>query len=180
MWQECPDIINKVSNLIIMGGGYNVSNVGYAEANFWQDPEAAQIVLDSGIKPTLVPLDATHTAIITKEEIDRLRANNNFCSSFAADLLEQRMILHTTIQPLYLKDSATVHDALAVAALIDPKVLEDVREVNCTVCFTGSAEGHCVLDRRESPDKSNCKFAFSANRERFVELLIKTYSNFQE
>ena len=172
-----PDLVSKVKSLTIMGGGYNVTNVGTAEANFWNDPEAAQIVLDSGVKPTLVPLDATHVALITKDEIERLRQNDNFHSRFAADLLHQRMILHSDIQPLDLPNSATVHDALAVATLIDSAVLQEVKDVNCTVCFAGTGEGHCVIDRRESPNKSNCKFAFSADRERFVNLLIETYAN---
>ena len=176
-----PDIVSRINSLTIMGGGYNVANVaGSAEANFWHDPEAVQIILDSGVHPTIVPLDATHKAIITKEEISKLRVSDNFCSNFAADLMEQRVLVHSEVQPLYLPDSATVHDALAVAALVDREVLQDVREVNLNICFTGAGEGHCVIDRREAPAESNCSFAFSADRERFVNFLIETFKNFKE
>ena len=47
-----PDIAGKINSLTIMGGGYNVANVtGSAEANFWHDPEAVQIILDSVFTP---------------------------------------------------------------------------------------------------------------------------------
>lgn len=176
-----PEISAKIRQLVVMGGGYRVGNVtGYGEANFWHDPEAAQIVLDSGITPLIVPLDATHWAVITKEEIERLRENRNFCSAFAADLLLRRMAVHTAVQPLYLKDSATVHDALAVAALIDLEVLKEIRREHVDVCFSGTGEGHCVIDRREAGLSPNCLFAYSANREKFVSFLLKTLGTFKE
>ncbi len=169
-----PELADKIASLTIMGGGYNVSNIDHAEGNFWQDPEAAQIVLDSGIDPLLVPLDATHEAIITGSEIEELRSNGNFPSTFAADLLDQRRILHTQIEPLRLDDAATVHDAVAVAALLDPAVLCDVRSVHCDIGIGGASEGHCSIDRRESHVQGNCRFAYSADREKFVHLLINT------
>lgn len=171
-----PELSLRIGSLTIMGGGYWIYNAGYAEGNFWHDPEAAQIVLNSGIVPTIVPLDATHQAIITNDEIEVLRSQGNFCSEFAAGLLEQRMKLHTVNQPLHLPDSATMHDVVAVAAFLDPEVLMDVRDVRCVIGFTGYAEGHCAFDRRESREKPNCRFAMSADRERFVERFLKTFA----
>lgn len=171
-----PDLAGRIGSLTVMGGGYRIYNEGYAEGNFWHDPEAAQIVLNSGIVPTIVPLDATHQAIITSDEIEVLRSQRNFCSEFAAGLLEQRMKLHTVNQPLHLPDSATMHDVVAVAAFIDPEVLKDVRDVRCVIGFTGSAEGHCAFDRRESREKPNCRFAMSADRERFVKRFLETFA----
>lgn len=176
-----PEIVAGIHQMVIMGGGYRVGNVtGYAEANFWHDPEAAQIVLDSGVKPMIVPLDATHEAVITKSEIMKIKENSNFCSDFAVDLLLQRMAVHTASQPLKLKDSATVHDALAVAAIANRNILKEVKEKYIRICFWGTAEGHCVIDRRESEKQPNCSFAYSANREKFVDFLIETLGKFKE
>lgn len=171
-----PELSQRIGSLTVMGGGFRIYNAGYAEGNFWHDPEAAQIVLKSGIVPTIVPLDATHQAIITSEEIEVLRSQGNFCSEFAAGLLKQRMKLHTVNQPLFLPDSATMHDVVAVAAFLDPEVLLDVRDVRCVIGFTGSAEGHCAFDRRESREKPNCRFAMSADRGRFVKRFIETFA----
>jgi inosine-uridine nucleoside N-ribohydrolase len=171
-----PELAGRIGSLTIMGGGYRIYNNNYGEGNFWNDPEAAQIVLNSGIVSTIVPLDATHQAIITSDEIEVLRSQGNFCSVFAAGLLEKRMKLHTVNQPLHLPDSATMHDVVAVAAFLDPEILLDVRDVRCVIGFTGSAEGHCAFDRRESREKPNCRFAMSADRERFVKRFIETFA----
>ncbi len=172
-----PELAANIASLTIMGGGNGVYNNQYGEGNFRKDPEAAQIVLDSGCLPTIVSLDATHRAIITEAEIGKLRSLGSFSSRFSADLLEQRMKLHTKTQPLFLPDSATLHDAVAVGAFIDPEILQDVREVYCQIGLTGYARGHCSLDRREGPNKPNCRFAMSADRERFIELLLSTFEN---
>lgn len=170
-----PDIVSGIHQMVIMGGGSMAANLtAAAEANIWHDPEAAEIVLESGVNPVFVPLDATHEAVITKDEIAGLRENGNFCSRFAAELLEQRMAVHNAIQPLHLKDSATVHDALAVACVVDGSLLRDVREESVRVCFSGAGEGHLVMDRREKREKANCRFAYSADREGFVRYLNRT------
>ena len=59
-----PRIAEKIRQIIFMGGGFKVFNATAAsEFNIWADPEAAQIVLTSGVKTiTMVPLDATHQA----------------------------------------------------------------------------------------------------------------------
>ena len=56
-----PTIVNNIDEIIIMGGGHAVFNTtSAAEFNIWFDPEAAEIVLQSGANITLLPLDATH------------------------------------------------------------------------------------------------------------------------
>lgn len=51
-----PKITEKIEEIVIMGGGYNITNVSpTAEFNIWYDPGAAQRVLHCGAKITLVP-----------------------------------------------------------------------------------------------------------------------------
>ena len=59
-----PRLRDLVPELVIMGGANRYGNVTpRAEFNVWADPEAARIVLGSGVRRiTLVPLDATHRA----------------------------------------------------------------------------------------------------------------------
>ena len=46
-----------------------------AEFNIWADPEAAAVVFAAGFrKITLVPLDATHRALVSRDDCARLRA----------------------------------------------------------------------------------------------------------
>src|SRR3984957_19042997 len=61
-----PAFPGHVAELVIMGGAIDKSNVTpSAEFNIWADPEAAAVVMAAAFaKITLVPLDATHQALI--------------------------------------------------------------------------------------------------------------------
>lgn len=62
------DLTHKIKQIIIMGGGINPSgNVRpYAEFNFYMDPHAADIIIQSGINTVLHSLDSTHQVVYTK------------------------------------------------------------------------------------------------------------------
>jgi inosine-uridine nucleoside N-ribohydrolase len=167
-----PGILRNIEEIIIMGGGYNITNVSpAAEFNFWHDPEAAQRVIHCGARVVLVPLDATHEACITRSDCERFRAINTAASNFTADICEERIRVHNKYQPLDVPDAAAVHDALAVCYLIDPSVLKDVRHVHCDVGFSGFAEGQSIIDTRYYPEEKNCYFAFGGDRSKFADIL---------
>ncbi len=65
-----PAFVGNVGQLIIMGGAINKSNITpSAEFNIWADPEAAAQVFGAGFSNiTLVPLDATHEALVSAEQ----------------------------------------------------------------------------------------------------------------
>lgn len=171
-----PDIVGNIEQIVVMGGGYNITNVTpAAEFNIWYDPEAAQKVVTCGAKVLLVPLDATHRACITMDDCKRLREINSFASNFAAELCEQRIIVHNAQQPLDIPDAAAVHDALAVCAVIDERVLRDVRHVHCDIGLGDFAEGQTIIDPRYYPEERNCYFAFDADRYRFLDMLCDIF-----
>ena len=170
-------IVSKIEEIVIMGGGYNITNSSpAAEFNIWYDPEAAQVILDSGAKITFVPLDATHDACITLDDCVRFRALGTVAGDFAAALCEQRIMVHDDSQPLAVPHAAAVHDALAVAYLIDPDVLVDVRDVKCYIGLKDFSEGQTILDMRYYTDPANCRFAFSGDRFKFVDVLCDVFA----
>lgn len=69
-----PTIIQKIDKIIIMGGTLEVegNETPKTEFNFYQDPDAAKIILESEIKCFLVTLDVTHKCIITEEKCSLL------------------------------------------------------------------------------------------------------------
>ena len=167
-----PTIVRNIEEIVVMGGGYNITNcTPAAEFNIWYDPEAAEIVINSGAKVTLVPLDATHAACITLDDCKRFRALNTVAGKFIAELCEQRIIVHNATQPLDVPDAAAVHDALCIAYLIDPTVLKDVRHVHCNVGFRDFCEGQTILDMRYFTEPANCWFAFDGDRFKFADIL---------
>ena len=163
-----------------MGGGYKVNNItAGAEFNVWIDPEAAKIVFDSGVKLTIVPLDSTHRACIRQDECNQLRQIGTKASLAAAEIIEYRIKGYSVFQPMERPDEAPVHDALAVAAVVDPLVLKDVHRCFCDVDISGGpGDGMTVVDiEHRLVDKTpNCDCAIDADRDRFASWLIAMLS----
>jgi inosine-uridine nucleoside N-ribohydrolase len=78
-----PDAANRISSVIAMGGAVDVGGNVFlperpsvvAEWNFYVDPTAASIVIDSSVPFVLVPLDATNEVPITRRFAERLAAS---------------------------------------------------------------------------------------------------------
>ncbi len=172
-----PDIVEKIDQIVIMGGGSKMNNCGpWCESNIWHDPEAAQIVATCGAKVVWVPLDATHEACITLDDCKRFREMGTFSAKFAAEMCEQRIIIHNAQQPLPIPDAAAVHDALCIAYLIDPTVITDLRYVHIEIGLSGYGEGQTIVDQRAYPLEPNGYFAYNADRFKFVDILCDCFA----
>ncbi|GAB1519751.1 Uridine nucleosidase 1 [Rhizoctonia solani] len=63
-----PELLSGVEEIIFMGGGVGIGNrSAAAEFNILCDPEAAQMVLNLEVPKVMIPLNVTHTAILTSE-----------------------------------------------------------------------------------------------------------------
>ncbi len=171
-----PRIVDKIEEIVIMGGGYAVNNsTPAAEFNIFVDPEALEIVLQAGCKVTLVPLDATHQAYITGEEAKLFRAIGTKPANLVADLIEQRIIGYSRFDA-DMQTQAPIHDALAVCSILYPEVLKDVEFINVHVDISGGiAYGETILDRRNRTfgDPKNTYFAHGADREMFRDWMLE-------
>jgi len=178
-----PNFASNVKELIIMGGGIDLCNVtAAAEANIWADPEAAAKVLAAPFpKITLVPLDATHQALVSKQDCDRLRALGTPAGMATADLVEFRIKGYDANQPTGAPQSAPVHDALCVAALVDSTLIE-TRFVNVAIETRGEYTiGATIVDHRHRTMREpNCHVAFHADRQGFVAMLEQIFGQNQK
>ena len=72
--EKDPSIVPLVKEVIIMGGSITGGNVNAAaEANIYNDPEAAQIVFQAGWPLTMVGLDVGDKTLLTKKYLDPTR-----------------------------------------------------------------------------------------------------------
>lgn len=111
--QMYPDIVNHIKHITIMGGAIKGGNVTEtAEFNIFVDPEAAQIVFESGIPITMVGLDVTEKAVMNKNDVEKLRKINNKHSNLTADIIE---FMFTRLGKGY--EPAMMHDVLALFTL---------------------------------------------------------------
>jgi inosine-uridine nucleoside N-ribohydrolase len=176
-----PGIVDHIKEIIIMGGGYLISNItASAEFNFWVDPEAAKIVFDSGAPIRLVPLDATHAAFVSQEDCEEIRKINTPAALLCADLILRRISGYNNFQPMPVPNSVPVHDVLAVCALLNPAVLQDCMEVYVDICISpGITDGMslCDVGKRNRNVKPNAVVAKSADRPLFLKMVKEIYSH---
>lgn len=130
-FQAAPDIIERVQEVVLMGGAYfEVGNVTpAAEFNIYVDPEAADIVLKSGIQITMMPLDVTHKALTTRPRIEALRALGNPAGSFTAEMLD---FFERFDMEKYGSDGGPLHDPCVIAYLIQPELFSG-RQINVEI-----------------------------------------------
>jgi inosine-uridine nucleoside N-ribohydrolase len=135
-------------------------------------------VLDAGFrKITMMPIDATHQALITRDDCNMLAGLGTPAGIAAAQLIERRIEGHIAGQPMKIIESAPVHDPLCVAYLADPKVAA-TRLLHVAIETSGELTlGRTVIDvSSRSGKQPNCHVALSADRERFVEMLRAVFS----
>ena len=171
-----PRIAQKIKRIVIMGGGCREVNITpSAEFNFWIDPEAAKIVFDCGCDILVVPLDATHAAAVSIRTAEALERKGTKPATLTARIIRQRQNAYKHWQPMADINSVPVHDALAVCAVLDERVLGPVVETYADVDIgKGAADGMSIfdLDNRYKDRKKNVKVALGADPERFADMLL--------
>jgi purine nucleosidase len=168
-----PRIVERVAEIVLMGGAYfEVGNITpTAEFNIYVDPEAADIVMRSGMKITVMPLDVTHQMQSTPARLDAIRAIGNRSGQAVYDMLS---FSEGFDLKKYGWEGAPLHDPTVIAYLIDPALFEG-RECNVTI-ETGSelTVGMTVADYWLVTDKPrNATFIRSGNAEGFYNMLTE-------
>ena len=109
-----PGSLEQASGLVVMGGAIDVpGNVtDYAEFNFYSDPEAAKLVLSSGVPLSLIDLAASRQVAIDRQAGRELKPRNNL-GALAAQLLNNWFRRDSGRQRFFF------HDPLAMAVALD-------------------------------------------------------------
>jgi inosine-uridine nucleoside N-ribohydrolase len=177
-----PRLVDQIPQIVIMGGSHAFGNItAAAEFNIWADPESAAVVFNAGFKKiTLVPLDATYKATFSKQDCTDLDNLGTPAGRAAAMLIGQRIKSYDEIQPLEVAGYTPVHDALAVAAVLDRSLIS-TQYLHVDVETAGAITlGRTVIDTqfrgasRSRP--ANCHVAFDADAIRFRALLKETFA----
>jgi inosine-uridine nucleoside N-ribohydrolase len=174
-----PRIVERIPETVIMGGAHESGNTtASAEFNIWVDPEAARIVFAAGLQNlTLVPLDATHRALVSLDDCRRLRELGTPAGDAAATFIEGRITAYDALQPMETARSAPVHDALCIAYLVDPTVVTG-RQAHVDVETRGELTlGRTVMDTHGRFGREpNAFVAFDADAPKFVSMLLETFA----
>lgn len=182
-----PALPELLAGLVIMGGCVdepgNVSPV--AEANFLNDPHAADALLAADWPATIVGLDVTHRVMLTDSDLGRLRENAGRTgeliwnsSRFYVDFYSRSGAARELSEP-----QCAMHDASAVAYVLQPEAFT-VETGPARVIPDGMAVGQLALDRRGFAyavphwrDRPACSVCMDVEAERVREHFLETIIN---
>lgn len=169
--QRLPDPA-MVAEVIIMGGAVGApgNSTPSAEFNFWADPEAARVVLQSGVKVRLVGLNVTRKALLHAADADRLQAEGDAgCRAVAA-------MSRYYIERYQRRNgvaACAMHDPLAVAVAARPDLVRWEQlyvDIECTGELT---RGMSVADLMGRLDREpNALVAMDVDAEAFSSYLM--------
>jgi len=129
--QRAPEIAAKIDEIVLMGGAYfEVGNITpAAEFNIFVDPQAAQIVFQSGCPLTVIPLDVTHKALVTAPRNEAFRAMGTPVGIAVAEMTD---FFERFDKEKYGSAGAPLHDPCVIAYLLQPHLFTG-RKINVEI-----------------------------------------------
>jgi purine nucleosidase len=181
-----PSIVGLAKNIIIMGGSITGGNVnGAAEANIYNDPEAAQIVFNAGWMVTMVGSDVGERTLITRKYLGELQSSHGPQNDFIAKIAE--FYLNRSEKSGYA--GAAMYDPLAVGTAIDSSLVT-LKDMHVDVETKGEfTRGETVANRMGSDEKNvlhgdhyeiegvipltpNARVCLASDADRFLDLFV--------
>ncbi|TCL72222.1 nucleoside hydrolase [Rhizobium sp. BK251] len=175
-FQKAPDIIPRVAELVMMGGGFfeggNITPA--AEFNIYVDPEAAEVIFGSGVPIVMMPLDVTHRLLASKDRLRRMAAIGTAPAKAMVEMLEffERFDVEK-----YGSDGGPLHDPTVVAYLLKPELFQGR---HCNVEIETKSEltvGMTVVDWwHVTSRKRNATVMRFVDADGFFDLLIERFA----
>jgi inosine-uridine nucleoside N-ribohydrolase len=181
-----PSIADLVKDIVIMGGSITGGNVnGAAEANIYNDPEAAQIVFNAGWTVTMVGSDVGERTLITRKYLALLQSSHGPQSDFIAKIAD----FYLTRSEKSGYSGAAMYDPLAVGIALDP-TLGTLKEMHVDVETKGEfTRGETVANRMGANEnnvlhgdhyeiegviklKPNARVCLASDADRFLQLFV--------
>lgn len=167
-----PEDQAKIKQIVIMGGALSGGNVTKdAEFNFYVDPDAANIVLTSGLDIVLCGLDVTNHTAISSAEIQALQGRGP-----ASQLAYEILVPYSKAeQKSHGFDLAPIHDLSTASYLLQPDIFQGQKlalKVNTT---WGDLRGKVQIN----PDQkapANVLVLQQVDRPRVIQLLSDSLS----
>lgn len=176
-----PEVADKLERIVFMGGSASVGNAtAVAEFNVWHDPEAAAIVLDSGVPIFMYGLDVFNQVSVDQDAADLIAAGENPVGRVVGALLGNRVALSEDASAQY---TGLIGDAGAVCALVEPEALL-IEKRPARVELAGYGRGQTLVDMRiyagedvlhgTKDEWTVIDIALDVNAPRFAELFLDT------
>jgi inosine-uridine nucleoside N-ribohydrolase len=184
--EKDPGIVPLVKQVILMGGSISGGNVNAAaEANIYNDPEAAQIVFQAGWPIVMDGLEVGNRTLFTQADVDRLKQTHGPMNDFMAQVTQ----FLVTLSAKFGDQGSPMYDPTAIGIAIDRSLVQTTPmqvEVETRGLYT---RGETVANRRNeiennvlhgdryiieglTPVKPNVDVCTGVDGQRFKDLFI--------
>ncbi len=174
--QLAPEIASKVKEVIVMGGAfYRDGNVTpHAEANSWNDPHAAQIVLSADWPITIHGLDITYQIAFDRDFFANLAKANPTVGSFLKDAADFYIEFY---RQQHNFEGCCPHDLLAIVYATNPQWFT-CEQANFDVITSGEQIGKTVSVKtnQETDNLKNKKIALKVDKDALLADYLATLS----
>ena len=171
--RAAPDIVPRIRRIVLMGGAYfEVGNITpAAEFNIYVDPEAAEVVFNSDVPLTVMPLDVTHKALTSKAIVQSFRDMGTRVGRMVAAWTD---FFERFDMEKYGLEGAPLHDPCTVAYLIRPELFTG-RRINVEIEVASPlTRGMTVADWWGVTNRpANALFMGSVHRDGFYDLIVE-------
>lgn len=158
MYPQCKVNIKEI---VMMGGNLGRGNTGiFSEFNFVADPEAAKIVIESGLPLTLVPLDVGLKVAILPEDSERIKRMGK-----TGDMIYH---LFRNYRSGSFVTGLNMFDSCAIAYLLEPEMYTVVKTYVAIETQGEFTSGASIIDvENYLGQKNNCCVCVDIDQKKF-------------
>ena len=173
--QKDPSIADKIEHCYVMGGTSDgTGNVSAAaEYNIWVDPEAAQIVFNSGLAITMVGWDNSYKyAMLKDKEINDMKSLKTKYADFCVDIQKTLIELTYSSYGFYGFD---LPDPITMAIALDNNIILESQQLHVLVdARDGITRGQTIVDYFDAEQgNKNVRVVTKSDEKKFLNLLTE-------
>ena len=140
-----PEVKNSIKSIVLMGGSIGYGNVSpAAEFNILCDPEAADVVFNSGLELYMLGLDVTRQALVLPKVMKRMSKIHNKAGELFTRLMK---VFNENQLKIFGHSGAPLHDPATIISLLNQKVFT-FQKMNVVIDISGGPSyGRTNCDR---------------------------------
>ncbi len=178
--ERCPEILPKISEIVLMGGAMREggNSTPSAEFNIFVDPDAAQIVMQCGRPLTIAGLDLTHQVLVSANRLNAFRSLDSRVGDSIASMLD---FFNRFDTEKYHSEGAPLHDPCTIAYLLKPELFTG-KLCNVEVeTHSALTRGHTAVDFWGVSGKpKNANWLYQVDADGFFDLLRQSFKRYTD
>lgn len=166
--QRDPTFVKNVKKIVLMGGSAEIGGniTDHAEANFYHDPEAAQIVMAAECDVTMIGLDVTHKTWVDRDDMASVAAAAPKLGGFLAEIADFYIDFYVEVRG---ENGCFIHDPSAIICARMPELFE-TRTVPVELVLSGAEAGRSIM--RPGLDQTANQVALNVDAARVKQIFL--------